>query len=70
MSTLAQLLVAGLVTGVIYALIAAGYTVVYTATGFVNFALGAQAMVGGYFVYVFLDGWPSPARKSTWLIAR
>ncbi len=62
MSTLAQLLVAGLVTGVIYALIAAGYTVVYTATGFVNFALGAQAMVGGYFVYVFLDGWPLPAR--------
>ncbi|TMR40634.1 branched-chain amino acid ABC transporter permease [Actinomadura geliboluensis] len=62
MSTLAQLLVAGVVTGAIYALIAAGYTVVYTATGFVNFALGAQAMVAGYFVYVFLDGWSLPVR--------
>lgn len=55
MSTLIQLLTAGIVTGMIYALIAAGYTVLYTATGFVNFALGAQAMLGGYCVYVFFD---------------
>lgn len=62
MSTFAQLLAAGLVTGVIYALIAASYAVLYTATGFVNFALGAQAMVGGYFAYVFFDDLPLAAR--------
>jgi branched-chain amino acid transport system permease protein len=56
MNTLLQLLAAGIVTGMVYALIAAGYTVLYTATGFVNFALGAQAMLGGYIVYVFFDG--------------
>lgn len=56
MNTLAQLLSAGIVTGVVYALIAAGYAVLYTATGFVNFALGAQAMIAGYIVYVFFPG--------------
>jgi branched-chain amino acid transport system permease protein len=62
MSTFAQLVIAGLVTGTIYALIAAGYAVLYTATGFVNFALGAQAMFGGYFVYVFFDDLPISLR--------
>ena len=58
METFVQLIAAGLVTGTIYALIAAGYAVLYTATGFVNFALGAQAMIGGYLAYVFLPELP------------
>lgn len=58
MGSLIQLLAAGVVTGMIYALIAAGYTILYTATAFVNFALGAQAMLGGYVVYVFFEGQP------------
>ncbi|WP_281271709.1 branched-chain amino acid ABC transporter permease [Nocardioides immobilis] len=52
------LLAGGLVTGSIYALVAAGYAVLYTATGFVNFALGAQAMVAGYLTYVWFDTLP------------
>lgn len=58
MSTLAPLLIAGLVSGSIYALIASGYAVIYTATGFVNFALGAQVMLGGYVFYVFVPDGP------------
>ncbi|MDQ6523939.1 branched-chain amino acid ABC transporter permease [Nocardioides sp. LHD-245] len=56
METFVLLLAGGLVTGAIYALVAAGYAVLYTATGFVNFALGAQAMVAGYLTYAaFVD---------------
>jgi branched-chain amino acid transport system permease protein len=51
METFFLLLIGGLVTGCIYALVAAGYAVLYTATGFVNFAIGAQAMVAGYLTY-------------------
>lgn len=51
METFFLLLSGGLVAGSIYALVAAGYAVLYTATGFVNFALGAQAMVAGYLTY-------------------
>lgn len=58
MDTVIHLVIAGLVTGCAYGLVATGYAVVYTATGFVNFALGAQAMLGGYVAYVFLPGLP------------
>lgn len=58
METFVLLLAGGLVTGCIYALVSAGYAVLYTATGFVNFALGAQAMVAGYLTYAFFDGLP------------
>ncbi|MBV9749097.1 MAG: branched-chain amino acid ABC transporter permease [Acetobacteraceae bacterium] len=49
-----QLLVAGLATGSIYALIALGVVLIYKCSGVVNFAQGAYAMVGGYIAYVFL----------------
>jgi branched-chain amino acid transport system permease protein len=62
MDKLIQLVVAGLVTGSIYGLIATGYAVIYTATGFVNFALGAQAMLGGYIAYIYLPGLPQWVR--------
>lgn len=55
METFILLVAGGLVTGAIYALIAVGYAVLYTATGFVNFALGAQSMVAGYLTYAAFD---------------
>jgi branched-chain amino acid transport system permease protein len=58
METFVLLVAGGLVTGAIYALISAGYAVLYTATGFVNFALGAQAMLAGYLTYAFFDSVP------------
>lgn len=58
MDKLLQLASAGIVTGCVYSLIATGYAVLYTATGFVNFALGAQAMVGGYVAYILLPDLP------------
>lgn len=64
METFVLLVLAGLVTGCIYALISAGYAVLYTATGFVNFALGAQAMVAGYLAYAFLEGSPIVLRMA------
>lgn len=58
METFVLLVAGGLMTGCIYALIAAGYAVLYTATGFVNFALGAQAMVAGYITYAGFESTP------------
>ncbi len=54
MSLALQLLVAGLATGSIYALIALGVVLIYKCSGVVNFAQGAYAMVGGYVAYTFL----------------
>lgn len=42
-----QFLVAGLSQGAIYGLIAIGYSVIYRATGIVNFAHGEFVMLGG-----------------------
>jgi len=43
---LLQLLIAGLVLGVIYALIAVGFITVYNVTGIINFAQGEFVMLG------------------------
>lgn len=48
---LAYLLVSGVTTGSLYALVAIGLVVVYKATGVVNFAHGELFMVGGFFAY-------------------
>jgi branched-chain amino acid transport system permease protein len=42
-----QFLLAGLTIGAIYALAATGYTVVYSASGMINFAQGEFIMLGG-----------------------
>jgi branched-chain amino acid transport system permease protein len=46
-----QLVVSGIVTGGIYALIAMGFVVVYKATGVINFATGELMMLGAFFAY-------------------
>jgi branched-chain amino acid transport system permease protein len=58
MQDLIQLLLTGLTVGVIYSGIAVGYATIYSATGVINFALGAQAMLAGYVAYVWLPGLP------------
>ena len=54
MTLVLQLLVAGLATGSVYALIAIGVVLIYKCSGVVNFAQGAYAMVGAYVSYVLL----------------
>lgn len=51
---LAQFVVAGLKNGAVYALMALGFTLVYSATGVINFAQGDFFMLGGMLlVWVF-----------------
>jgi branched-chain amino acid transport system permease protein len=50
----AQLLVNGLIAGGTYALAAVGYSMVYGALKFINFAHGSVAMVGAYFAFVLV----------------
>lgn len=47
MADLLQFIIAGLKSGAIYALIALGFTIVYAATGAINFAQGEFYMLGG-----------------------
>jgi branched-chain amino acid transport system permease protein len=54
------LLVGGITTGALYALVALGIVIVYKATGTVNFAHGALFMIGGYIAYTFHVMWGLP----------
>ncbi len=61
MSEFLQFLVAGLKNGSIYALIALGFTIVYAATGAINFAQGEFFMLGGMLCVSFTElGMPLP----------
>jgi branched-chain amino acid transport system permease protein len=51
---LLQFVVAGLKNGAIYALIALGFSLVYSATGIINFAQGEFYMLGGMFAVLAL----------------
>ena len=55
-----QIAVSGLLIGCIYALVAWGFTIVYNATGIINFAAGEFVMMGGV-ISAALNlklGWP------------
>jgi branched-chain amino acid transport system permease protein len=55
-----QILVSGLLIGCIYVLVAWGFTIVYNATGLINFAAGEFVMMGGV-ISAALNltlGWP------------
>lgn len=52
----------GLSQGSIYALIALGFVLVFKATQTVNFAQGAIALVGTYFLSVVLINWEIPGK--------
>ncbi|MCK1394432.1 branched-chain amino acid ABC transporter permease [Bradyrhizobium sp. 1] len=47
LSVVIELAVSGLVIGCVYALVAWGFTIVFNATGLVNFAAGELVMMGG-----------------------
>lgn len=50
MSTLTELVIAGLSLGFVYALVALGFTVVFRATAVVNFAHGSILLLGAYVI--------------------
>ncbi|MDG6244504.1 MAG: branched-chain amino acid ABC transporter permease [Methanolobus sp.] len=51
MSLLAQSIINGLITGSIYALVAAGYSLIYSTNNFMHFAHGISVVAAGYMVY-------------------
>ena len=57
LGTLSQAVINGLVLGLVYALIALGYTMVYGILGMINFAHGEIYMIGGYAGIAFLGMW-------------
>jgi branched-chain amino acid transport system permease protein len=57
---LPQFIVAGLKSGAIYALMALGFTIVYAATGVINFAQGEFFMLGGMFAVWILNAFGVP----------
>jgi len=59
MSELLQFLLSGLTVGAVYALVALGFTIIYNASGVVNFAQGEFVMIGGMTtVFLFDAGVP------------
>jgi branched-chain amino acid transport system permease protein len=58
MTTFLQLVVVGLSTGSVFALVGMSLVLVYRTTGIVNFAQGVFAVVGGLFTFQFADGMP------------
>jgi branched-chain amino acid transport system permease protein len=67
---LPQLLVSGVTTGGVYALIALGFVLIYKATSIINFATGEFMMIGAYIFYTFLVvlGAAEPGRQVPILI--
>ncbi|HEY5973384.1 MAG TPA: branched-chain amino acid ABC transporter permease, partial [Geobacteraceae bacterium] len=57
---IAQYLVSGLSTGVIYALIGIGFAIIYNATEIINFAQGELVMLGGMFTLFFQNALKLP----------
>ncbi|HWC36328.1 MAG TPA: ABC transporter permease [Mycobacteriales bacterium] len=60
MTTFVALTLAGLVTGCVYALTAAGLVVTYTTAGVFNFAQGAMGMMGAFSFWQLYQGWHVP----------
>lgn len=62
MSELLQFVFSGLTVGAVYALVALGFTIIYNASGVVNFAQGEFVMLGGMITAFAHDaGAPLPA---------
>ena len=57
---LLQLVIAGLSTGGIYALVAVGFNVIFKATDAINFAQGEWVMMGGVIAATMVMAWQSP----------
>ncbi len=61
-SQIVQYFFSGITQGSIYALVALGFTIVYSVTGIINFAQGDFVMLGGMLAYFYLHtaGLPLP----------
>ncbi|GIW09201.1 MAG: branched-chain amino acid ABC transporter permease [Dehalococcoidia bacterium] len=57
---LGQLLVVGLATGAIYALVALGYSIIFSTTRILNFAQGEFLMIGALVGYTLWVSWGFP----------
>jgi branched-chain amino acid transport system permease protein len=68
MSEFLSLLIAGVVTGSIYAVSATGLVVTYTTTGIFNFAHGAIGMFLAYLFWQLWQGWHLPAPLAVVLV--
>jgi branched-chain amino acid transport system permease protein len=53
-SQIIQYFVSGITQGSVYALVALGFTIIYSVTGIINFAQGEFVMLGGMMAYFFL----------------
>ena len=60
MTTFFQLVISGLATGSIYALVALGFVLVYKSTDVFNFAHGNLMMLGAYFAVTTITTWALP----------
>ena len=54
--SLLQILLNGAASGGVYALVALGYTLIFSVLGVINFAQGALFSLGGYLTYLLLGG--------------
>jgi branched-chain amino acid transport system permease protein len=59
---LVQYVLAGLVIGAIYCLMAVGITFIYSVVRMINWAMGEFYMIGGYLQYLVLWSWLCPQR--------
>jgi len=50
-----QLLFNGLIAGAIYALVATGFSLIYSTNKFVHFAHGSVVVASGYMLYLFYN---------------
>lgn len=66
---LLQYLLAGIATGSVYAVVAIGFTVVYNATGIINFAQGEFLMLGGMIAISLAPVMPLPAAIAVAVLA-
>jgi len=55
MSLVLQLLMNGLIAGAIYALVASGFSLIYSTNKFVHFAHGSAVAVSAYFLYLLFS---------------
>lgn len=56
MSELLQFLISGITVGMVYALVALGFSIIYNASHVINFAQGEFVMIGGMATWALIDG--------------
>lgn len=63
---LVQTLIAGVMIGVLYALMALGITFIYSIVKMINWAMGEFYMIGSYLQYALISAWLGP---DLWYVA-